>query len=80
VITKITISLDNGKVYAWGSNSDGQCGLGDDSEVNQPTQVDIDEPVVQAACGYYHTAFVTGEYTLYTVLFIFSARARFTAH
>lgn len=57
--------IENGDVYVWGSNSDGQLGLDrtDDSRVivRVVTIVSIDRPVVCVSCGHGHTAFVTGE-------------------
>lgn len=53
---------ENGQVYVWGDNSEGQLGLGDRvHEVDTPTKLtSIGERVVRVACGYYHTAVVTG--------------------
>lgn len=59
---------ENGDVYVWGSNSDGQLGLDPTDEdsaaaaiVRVPTVVPVDEPVVHVSCGHGHTAFVTSE-------------------
>jgi hypothetical protein len=51
----------SGNVYVWGCGSDGQLGLG--CEIDKqltPTLLPFDDEVVQVACGYYHTMFVTG--------------------
>ncbi|XP_053978763.1 X-linked retinitis pigmentosa GTPase regulator [Hylaeus volcanicus] len=51
---------DDGGVFAWGSNLEGQLGLPDVSGlVNKPTKVHIPEPVKQISAGYYHSAFLT---------------------
>ena len=48
-------------MYVWGGGSDGQLGLGSSqTEVTKPTLLPIDQPVVHIACGYYHTAVITG--------------------
>ena len=45
----------------WGGNSEGQLGLGEEhASVNTPTKLELDEKVTCVACGYYHTAVVTG--------------------
>jgi len=45
----------------WGSGSEGQLGFGADVvKQNQPTVLQMDDRVVQLACGYYHTTLVTG--------------------
>ncbi|XP_076163847.1 uncharacterized protein LOC143144872 isoform X2 [Ptiloglossa arizonensis] len=51
---------DDGGVFAWGSNLEGQLGLPDISGlVNKPTKVHIPEPVKQISAGYYHSIFLT---------------------
>lgn len=53
---------DDGGVFAWGSNLEGQLGLPDISGlVNKPTKVHIPEPVKQISAGYYHSIFLTGD-------------------
>ena len=50
-----------GEVYVWGSNSDGQLGLGEDvKSVSTPTRLELQENIAKIACGYYHSVFVTG--------------------
>ncbi|XP_076686712.1 uncharacterized protein LOC143378686 isoform X2 [Andrena cerasifolii] len=50
----------DGRVFAWGSNLEGQLGLPDVSGlVNKPTKVHIPEPVKQISTGYYHSTFLT---------------------
>lgn len=50
----------DGKLYTWGSSSEGQTGQGED-DCNVPTHVQIRGKVVAVGCGYYHMAVVTGE-------------------
>jgi len=52
---------DNGEVFIWGCGSEGQLGLGNDIDKQiVPAQLSFDDKVLQLACGYYHTMFVTG--------------------
>ncbi|XP_027731385.1 X-linked retinitis pigmentosa GTPase regulator isoform X3 [Vombatus ursinus] len=56
---------EDGDLFMWGDNSEGQIGLADESNVCVPCQVVIGKPISWISCGYYHSAFVTkGE--LYT--------------
>ncbi|KAM3935649.1 RCC1 and BTB domain-containing protein 2 isoform 1-T1 [Leptodactylus fuscus] len=59
--------VDNGEVYAWGYNGNGQLGLG--SSGNQPTPCRIAAlqgiRVEQIVCGYAHTLALTDEGVLY---------------
>ena len=50
-------------MYVWGDNSEGQLGLGpDESEIDTPQILEaMDEKVIRIACGYHHTALLTGE-------------------
>lgn len=45
----------------WGGGSEGQLGLGDIDDKSTPTLLSTDNKVISVACGYYHTAFVTGK-------------------
>ncbi|GLH14493.1 Probable E3 ubiquitin-protein ligase HERC2 [Gryllus bimaculatus] len=57
----------SGRVFVWGSNADGQLGLGNAHEtVPFPQQLPFSHQVVHISCGYYHTAMVTAEGELYT--------------
>ena len=57
-----------GRVWVWGSNTEGQLGLGEDSEetVFTPTELPLQDRVTQIACGYYHSALVTSQGHLLT--------------
>ncbi|XP_018910621.2 X-linked retinitis pigmentosa GTPase regulator isoform X1 [Bemisia tabaci] len=58
---------ESGKVYIWGSNTEGQCGLGQTpSIIAAPTLLTIKNSIItHVSCGYYHTAFVTEEGKLF---------------
>lgn len=45
----------------WGDNTEGQIGLGKESHAPSPQEVSVGAPISWVACGYYHSAFVTGE-------------------
>ncbi|XP_027731386.1 X-linked retinitis pigmentosa GTPase regulator isoform X4 [Vombatus ursinus] len=57
---------EDGDLFMWGDNSEGQIGLADESNVCVPCQVVIGKPISWISCGYYHSAFVTTEGELYT--------------
>lgn len=57
---------EDGKLFMWGDNSEGQIGLENVPNVCLPHQVTVGKPVVWISCGYYHSAFVTIEGELYT--------------
>ncbi|XP_043847779.1 X-linked retinitis pigmentosa GTPase regulator isoform X3 [Dromiciops gliroides] len=57
---------EDGDLFMWGDNSEGQIGLADESNVCVPCQVVIGKPISWISCGYYHSAFVTAEGELYT--------------
>ncbi|XP_054532951.1 X-linked retinitis pigmentosa GTPase regulator isoform X4 [Pan troglodytes] len=50
---------EDGRLFMWGDNSEGQIGLKNVSNVCVPQQVTIGKPVSWISCGYYHSAFVT---------------------
>ncbi|XP_034238735.1 X-linked retinitis pigmentosa GTPase regulator-like isoform X2 [Thrips palmi] len=55
------LTVDGG-VYVWGSNSDGQLGLGESvTVVDTPKRIDLPHTIAYISCGYYHTALVTEE-------------------
>lgn len=45
----------------WGDNTEGQIGLGKESHASSPQEVGVGGPISWVSCGYYHSAFVTGE-------------------
>ncbi|XP_054021833.1 X-linked retinitis pigmentosa GTPase regulator [Dryobates pubescens] len=57
---------EDGQLYVWGDNSEGQLGLADEACVRVPCQVDVGKPVSSVSCGYYHSALITGDGELYT--------------
>ncbi|KFP29506.1 X-linked retinitis pigmentosa GTPase regulator, partial [Colius striatus] len=57
---------EDGQLFVWGDNSEGQIGLADESFVSVPCQVDVGKPVSSVSCGYYHSALITGDGELYT--------------
>ena len=59
------IHSDDGRVYVWGKNEDGELGMGEDENVPEPTLLHMERPVVCVACGYYHAAIVTGKFICY---------------
>nr|XP_055231539.1 X-linked retinitis pigmentosa GTPase regulator isoform X4 [Gorilla gorilla gorilla] len=50
---------EDGRLFMWGDNSEGQIGLKNVTNVCVPQQVTIGKPVSCISCGYYHSAFVT---------------------
>ncbi|XP_066879650.1 X-linked retinitis pigmentosa GTPase regulator isoform X2 [Kogia breviceps] len=57
---------EDGKLFMWGDNSEGQIGLQNIPSICVPHQVTIGKPISWISCGYYHSAFVTTEGELYT--------------
>ncbi|XP_003799962.1 X-linked retinitis pigmentosa GTPase regulator [Otolemur garnettii] len=57
---------EDGQLFMWGDNSEGQIGLKDVTNVCVPHQVTIGKPISWISCGYYHSAFVTIDGELYT--------------
>lgn len=57
---------EDGDVYTWGLNSEGQIGFGEDEEeCSTPQLLKFDDEVISISCGYYHTAVVTRKIALY---------------
>ncbi|XP_032612620.1 X-linked retinitis pigmentosa GTPase regulator isoform X4 [Hylobates moloch] len=56
---------EDGRLFMWGDNSEGQIGLKNVTNVCVPQQVTIGKPVSWISCGYYHSAFVTTDGELY---------------
>ncbi|XP_049623070.1 X-linked retinitis pigmentosa GTPase regulator [Suncus etruscus] len=57
---------EDGKLFMWGDNAEGQIGLEDLTNVCVPHQVTVGKPISWISCGYYHSAFVTTEGELFT--------------
>uniref|UniRef100_A0A8C9A9I2 X-linked retinitis pigmentosa GTPase regulator n=1 Tax=Prolemur simus TaxID=1328070 RepID=A0A8C9A9I2_PROSS len=57
---------EDGQLFMWGDNSEGQIGLKDIPNICVPHQVTIGKPISWISCGYYHSAFVTTDGELYT--------------
>uniref|UniRef100_A0A8D2NI52 X-linked retinitis pigmentosa GTPase regulator n=1 Tax=Zonotrichia albicollis TaxID=44394 RepID=A0A8D2NI52_ZONAL len=57
---------EDGQLFVWGDNSEGQIGLANEASVCVPCKVDIGKPVSFVSCGYYHSALITGDGELYT--------------
>lgn len=58
---------DSGRLFLWGSNSEGQLGMlhvGEESL--RPVQLEFEEEICHVSCGYYHTAIVTCKLKLST--------------
>ncbi|XP_047457070.1 X-linked retinitis pigmentosa GTPase regulator [Mugil cephalus] len=57
---------EDGRLFMWGDNSEGQIGLGDEGFAADPREVRIGEAVTWVSCGYHHSAFVTVHGDLFT--------------
>ncbi|XP_068035861.1 X-linked retinitis pigmentosa GTPase regulator isoform X1 [Anomalospiza imberbis] len=57
---------EDGQLFVWGDNSEGQIGLASETSVIVPCKVDIGKSVSFVSCGYYHSALITGDGELYT--------------
>ncbi|XP_032117537.1 X-linked retinitis pigmentosa GTPase regulator isoform X7 [Sapajus apella] len=56
---------EDGRLFMWGDNSEGQIGLPNMPNACVPHQVTTGKPVSWISCGYYHSAFVTTDGELY---------------
>lgn len=54
--------VEDGKLYVWGDNSEGQIGLGKEEGTSTPRELAVGRRVTWVSCGYYHSAFVTGKH------------------
>ncbi|XP_023656539.2 X-linked retinitis pigmentosa GTPase regulator isoform X2 [Paramormyrops kingsleyae] len=57
---------EDGRLYMWGDNSEGQIGLGDKTNTLEPQEVTVGRPVSWVSCGYYHSALITVDGELFT--------------
>ena len=55
------LCAEDGRVFVWGGSGEGQLGMGEETEIPVPKELDIGQRVTCIACGYYHSALVTGE-------------------
>ncbi|KAK3082491.1 hypothetical protein FSP39_012686 [Pinctada imbricata] len=62
----ILSTQNDGDIYVWGGGSEGQLGLGEETECPKPTLLDTADRVICISCGYYHTAFVTDQGEVFT--------------
>lgn len=53
--------IEDGELFMWGDNSEGQIGLQNMTSTCVPHQVTIGKPISWISCGYYHSAFVTSK-------------------
>ncbi|KAF5890016.1 X-linked retinitis pigmentosa GTPase regulator, partial [Clarias magur] len=63
--TSAAITQD-GKLYVWGDNTEGQIGLGKEEGTSTPRELHVGRRVMWISCGYYHSAFVTEDGALFT--------------
>lgn len=57
---------DTGEVFTFGSNQQGQLGLGDFVHRERPTKVPVSTPIVQIAAGSNHSLLLTAQGQVYT--------------
>ena len=56
-------------MYIWGGGSEGQIGLGaDEKEMPSPRRLPLDDKALSVACGYYHSAVVTGKVPIISMI------------
>ncbi|XP_030193118.1 RCC1 and BTB domain-containing protein 2 isoform X1 [Gadus morhua] len=60
--------LDNGEIYGWGYNCNGQLGLGNNGNQQTPCRIAALQgaSIIQVACGYAHTLALTDEGMVYS--------------
>ena len=51
---------ETGQVYSFGVNKFGELGLGNDSEIEMPTEIPDLQSVIKVACGRHHSAAIDG--------------------
>jgi hypothetical protein len=59
---KLNLKKENGDLYVWGINDNGELGLGKLDEQFVPKRIDLDFFVSFVACGYYHTAIISSRF------------------
>ncbi|XP_050633992.1 X-linked retinitis pigmentosa GTPase regulator-like isoform X6 [Macaca thibetana thibetana] len=68
---------EDGRLFMWGDNSEGQIGLKNVTNVCVPHQVTIGKPVSWISCGYYHSAFVTTHQLSLVLVYLMCGRRQF---
>ena len=65
---KFSVALkQDGTVWSWGQNNDGELGLGNTTEYSEPQQItDIKEKITDVKTGYYHSIALTEKGEVYT--------------
>ena len=65
---KFSVALkQDGTVWSWGQNNDGELGLGNTTEYDEPQQItDITEKITDVKTGYYHSIALTEKGEVYT--------------
>ena len=65
---KFSLALkQDGTVWSWGQNNDGELGLGNTTEYSEPQQItDIKEKITDVKTGYYHSIALTEKGEVYT--------------
>lgn len=51
---------EDGKLFVWGANGEGQLGLGEIDPCPEPQELVVGQQITCISCGYYHSALVTG--------------------
>jgi X-linked retinitis pigmentosa GTPase regulator len=57
---------EDGSLYVWGINDNGELGLGSVPEQSIPKKIDLNFKVKFVSCGYYHTAIISKTGKLFT--------------
>ncbi|XP_025928583.1 X-linked retinitis pigmentosa GTPase regulator isoform X2 [Apteryx rowi] len=65
---------EDGQLFMWGDNSEGQIGLANEASVCVPSQVVVGKPVSSVSCGYYHSALITEMQILNRLLLCFKEK------
>ena len=58
---------DDGTLWAWGSNTSGECGIAPANNILVPTQIGTDNDWVDVDCGPYHTIALKSNGNVYTM-------------
>ncbi|XP_066509713.1 trichohyalin-like [Hoplias malabaricus] len=58
--------MQDGRLFVWGDNSEGQIGLGKEAGTATPLELSVGRRVTWVSCGYYHSAYITVDGALFT--------------